>query len=78
MEDHTIKLDDIIKDASNPTIESLITPGDFNNCGIDCTSLNNSSNKKIAAQTFANCVYDKNPLSTQTKENFDLLFEKLK
>ena len=78
MEDHTIKLDDIIKDASNPTIESLITPGDFNNCGIDCTSLNNSSNKKIAAQAFANYVYDKNPLSTQTKENFDLLFEKLK
>ena len=78
MEDHTIKLDDIIKDTSNPTIESLITSGDFNNCGIDCTSLNNSSNKKIAAQAFANYVYDKNPLSTQTKENFDLLFEKLK
>ena len=34
--------------------------------------------KKIAAQAFANYVYDKNPLSTQTKENFDLLFEKLK
>ena len=78
MEDHTIKLDDIIKDVSNPTIESLISPSDFNDYGIDCTSLNNSSNKKIAAQTFANCVYDKNPLSTQTKENFDLLFEKLK
>ena len=78
MEDHTVKLDDIIKDVSNPTIESLISPSDFNDYGIDCTSLNNSSNKKIAAQTFANCVYDKNPLSTQTKENFDLLFEKLK
>ena len=78
MEDHTVKLDDIIKDVSNPTIESLISPSDFNDYGIDCSSFNNSSNKKIAAQTFANCVYDKNPLSTQTKENFDLLFEKLK
>ena len=78
MEDHTVKLDDIIKDVSNPTIETLISPSDFNDCGIDCTSLNNSSNKKIAAQTFANYIYDKYSISTQTKKNFDLLFAELK
>lgn len=78
MEAHTVKLDDVIKDISNPTIESLISTSDFNNCGIDCTSLNNSSNKKIAAQTFANFIYDKKPISTETKENFALLFEELK
>lgn len=78
MEAHTVKLDDVIKDISNPTIESLISTSDFKNCGIDCTSLNNSSNKKIAAQTFANFIYDKKPISTETKENFALLFEELK
>lgn len=78
MEDHIIKLDDILKEASNPTIESLITKQDFDNCGIDCTFLNNTSNKKIAAQTFANYVYDKKSLSTLTIKNFDLLFQSLK
>lgn len=78
MEDHIIKLDDILKEASNPTIESLITKQDFDNCGIDRTFLNNTSNKKIAAQTFANYVYDKKSLSTLTIKNFDLLFQSLK
>lgn len=78
MEDHIIKLDDLLKNVSSPTIESLITETDYNNCGIDSTSLNESSRKKIAAQTFANHVYDKEIVSEKTKENFDFLFESLK
>lgn len=75
MKDKIIKLDDILKDVSNPTIESLITKHDFNSCDIDCASLNDNSNKKIAAQTFANYIYDRKILSEQTKENFKLLFQ---
>lgn len=78
MEDHIIKLDNLLKNVSSPTIESLITETDYNNCGIDSTSLNESSRKKIAAQTFANHVYDKEIVSEKTKENFDFLFESLK
>lgn len=78
MGDHTIRLDDILKKVSNPTIESLITKQDFDNCGIDCTFLNDTSNKKIVAQTFANYVYDEKSLSRQTEENFYSLFQSLK
>jgi len=69
-EDRILRHDFLLTGIENPTIESLVFYEDFYNCEFESEEIGKSINKKIAAQTFANHVFDAYHISEGTEDNF--------
>lgn len=73
-EDRIIKLDTTMLDIEEPNIESLVFYEDYTSCEIEVDEIGKSIDKKIAAQAFANHVFDRKSISKETENNFMRLF----
>ncbi len=77
-EDRVIKLETITLDIDKPTIESLVFYEDYITCGIEAEKIGKSIDKKIAAQTLSNHVFDGKSISKETENSFKKIFGELR
>lgn len=77
-EERILRHDVLLTGINDPTIESLVFNEDFYKCEIESEEIGKSIDKKVAAQTFANHVFDGKSISKETENSFKTLFGELR